>query len=169
MQDDSPYQENAPRPLWAPWRIDYIRGPKPGGCFFCCKGQRDCESDHVVHKGREAFVLLNDFPYNSGHLMVTPYRHLNSMQQLTPAELHEISDLIVECQKVLDKLMHPEGYNIGFNIGTAAGAGVKDHIHAHIVPRWVGDTNFMPVLSGTRCIPEALADTARMIRDAWNQ
>ena len=167
QEHNTPYQENGPRPLWAPWRIAYIRGPKAGDCFFCRKGQCDCEADHVIFKGREAFVLLNDFPYNSGHLMVTPYRHLATMQQLTTSELHEIGDLIVNCQQVLDRLMHPAGYNIGFNIGAAAGAGVKDHLHAHIVPRWIGDTNFLPVLSGTRCVPEALDDTARLIRQAW--
>ncbi len=164
---DTPGQENSQRPLWAPWRIAYIRSSKPEGCFLCYKGQSDCEKDHVIFKGQRAFVLLNDFPYNSGHLLVTPYRHLAKMQQLEADELYEISDLIVKCQEVLDKLMHPEGYNVGFNIGGAAGAGVKDHIHAHVVPRWNGDTNFMPVLSGTRCIPEALDDTARIIRQAW--
>ncbi|MFA6928735.1 MAG: HIT domain-containing protein [Lentisphaeria bacterium] len=162
--------ENTPneqRPLWAPWRVEYIRSSKPDTCFFCEKGKRDCEQDHVVFKGRLAFVLLNDFPYNSGHLLVAPYRHLPAMTLLEPEELQEIASLLVKSQEVLERLMHPAGYNIGFNIGAAAGAGVKDHIHGHVVPRWVGDTNFMPVLGGPRCVPEALDDTARLIRNAW--
>ena len=160
-------ESNDKRPLWAPWRIAYIRGPKPGTCFFCEKAKRDCEQDHVVFKGKRAFVLLNDFPYTSGHLLVAPYRHLSSMTLLEPEELQEIGELLIKSQEVLTRLMHPDGYNIGFNIGAAAGAGVKDHIHGHVVPRWVGDTNFMPVLDGPHCIPEALDDTARLIRDAW--
>ena len=118
-------ESNDKRPLWAPWRIAYIRGPKPGTCFFCEKAKRDCEQDHVVFKGKRAFVLLNDFPYTSGHLLVAPYRHLSSMTLLEPEELQEIGELLIKSQEVLTRLMHPDGYNIGFNIGAAAGAGVK--------------------------------------------
>jgi len=167
MPESNENQPTVQRPLWAPWRIEYIRGHKPDTCFFCKKAKRDCEQDHVVFKGKRAFVLLNDFPYNSGHLLVAPYRHLSAMTLLEPEELQEISELLLKSQEVLDRLMHPAGYNIGFNIGAAAGAGVKDHIHGHVVPRWVGDTNFMPVLDGPRCVPEALDDTARLIRNAW--
>jgi len=155
------------RPLWAPWRIEYIRGPKANTCFFCEKAKRDCERDHVVCKGKHAFVLLNDFPYTSGHLLVAPYRHLSQMTMLNSEEILEMGQLLIKAQEVLDKLMRPDGYNVGYNIGQAAGAGVKDHIHGHIVPRWIGDTNFMPVLNGPRCVPEALDETARLIRSAW--
>lgn len=167
MSEAKESSANPQRPLWAPWRIEYIRGPKTDSCFFCEKAKRDCDADHVVFKGVHAFVLLNDFPYTSGHLLVAPYRHLSQMTQLRDEETLEIGQLLLKAQMALDKLMRPDGYNIGFNIGVAAGAGVKDHIHGHVVPRWIGDTNFMPVLGGPRCVPEALDETARLIRSAW--
>ncbi|MDD3694442.1 MAG: HIT domain-containing protein [Lentisphaeria bacterium] len=157
----------AQRPLWAPWRIDYIRADKPEGCFFCEKGGRDCRKDHVVHKGKRCFVLLNDFPYNCGHLLVAPYRHLADLTLLEPEELLELGQLLVKAETVLRETMRPDGFNIGFNIGRAAGAGVKDHVHGHVVPRWVGDTNFMPVLNASHCIPEALDASAELLRQAW--
>jgi len=155
------------RPLWAPWRVAYIRGPKSGECFFCVKGARSCLGDHVIHKGQHAFVLLNDYPYNSGHLLVAPYRHLATMGELNGDERAEMMDLLIQAQDVLGAVMKPQAFNIGFNVGEAAGAGVKDHIHGHVVPRWQGDTNFMPVLGGPRVVPEALDDTAELLRQAW--
>jgi len=157
------------RPLWAPWRIQYIRGPKTGECFFCGKAgapERDA-ANHVIARGRHCFVLLNEFPYNSGHLMIAPYRHVADLDALTPEEFADILDLTVRSEQMLKKLMHPDGFNFGFNIGAAAGAGVKDHVHGHLVPRWVGDTNFMPVLGDTRVIPEALTETTRALRATW--
>jgi ATP adenylyltransferase len=157
----------AQRPLWAPWRIEYIRGPKDKECFFCVKGARDCLQDHIIHKGRAAFVLLNDYPYNSGHLLVAPYRHLSSMGELNGEERQEMMELLIQAQAVLTTLMKPQAFNVGFNVGEAAGAGVKDHIHGHVVPRWQGDTNFMPVLGGPRVVPESLDATAELLRQAW--
>lgn len=168
MTDDHPYAAStAQRPLWAPWRIDYIRSPKAAECFFCVKGNRDCPEDHVIHRGRQAFVLLNDFPYNSGHVLVAPYRHVSSLTALTATEQQEIMELLIKTQEVLTRVMRPQGFNVGFNIGEAAGAGVKDHVHGHVVPRWNGDTNFMPVLGGPRVVPESLDDTARILHDAF--
>lgn len=169
MSDDSKDYMADVRPIWAPWRVAYIRGPKAGGCFFCLKGSRDQLEDHVIYKGRTAFVLLNDFPYNSGHLLVAPYRHLAGMGALDAAERAEMMDLLIQAQAVLTAVMKPQAFNVGFNVGEAAGAGVKDHIHGHVVPRWQGDTNFMPVLGGPRVVPEALDATAAILRQAWAQ
>ena len=168
MTDFNPFADAAgPRPLWAPWRIEYIRGPKTKECFFCVKGGRDRLEDHVIRRGEQAFVLLNDFPYNSGHVLVAPYRHVATLAALTAAERQEVMDLLIQAQDVLTKVMRPQGFNVGFNVGEAAGAGVKDHVHGHVVPRWNGDTNFMPVLGGPRVVPEALDDTARILREAF--
>ncbi|NMA40218.1 MAG: HIT domain-containing protein [Lentisphaerae bacterium] len=168
MTDFNPCADAAsPRPLWAPWRIAYIRGPKAKECFFCVKGGRDCLEDHVVYRSKLAFVLLNDFPYTSGHVLVAPYRHVSTLTDLTAAERQDVLDLLIQTQEVLTKVMQPQGFNVGFNVGEAAGAGVKDHVHGHVVPRWSGDTNFMPVLGGPRVVPESLDDTARLLREAF--
>ncbi|HQL86150.1 MAG: HIT domain-containing protein [Lentisphaerae bacterium] len=168
MTDFNPCSDAAsPRPLWAPWRIAYIRGPKAKECFFCVKGDRDCLEDHVVYRSKLAFVLLNDFPYTSGHVLVAPYRHVSTLTDLTAGERQDVLDLLIQAQDVLTKVMQPQGFNVGFNIGEAAGAGVKDHVHGHVVPRWSGDTNFMPVLGGPRVVPESLDDTARLLREAF--
>jgi len=163
-------RQETSRPLWAPWRIEYIRGPKPDGCFFCDKAatpEADAEN-HVVARGKRCFVLLNDFPYNSGHLMVAPFRHVADLADLDVEERAELFELMIRAEEVLRRVMNPEGFNIGFNIGAAAGAGVRDHVHGHIVPRWVGDTNFMPVIGDTRVVPESLEATARLLREAWS-
>jgi len=155
------------RPLWAPWRIEYIVGPKDGVCFFCAKAESDDESNHVIVRGRTAFVLLNTFPYNSGHVLVAPYRHVADLSDLTEDELTELMSLVIQAKDVMTRTMQPQGFNIGFNIGESAGAGVADHVHGHIVPRWVGDTNFMSVLGNARVVPQSLDDTASMLRAAW--
>ncbi len=164
--------ENQPgRPLWAPWRVEFIRSEKSGACFLC--GNETArpgipEEDLIVRRGRRCFMILNRYPYNSGHLLVAPYRHVGDIALLGQEELHELMDLAVAARVVLDKVMKPAAFNIGFNLGAAAGAGVADHLHMHIVPRWNGDTNFMPVLADTRCVPEALTDTARLIRAGFD-
>ncbi len=158
------------RPLWAPWRISFIRGEKEKRCFMCgleTPVENIPEEALIVHRGKAAFVILNRYPYNSGHLLVVPYRHLGDISGLTAEERLEVMDLCIRAKEVLDKVMCPAGYNVGFNLGLAAGAGVADHIHLHIVPRWNGDCNFMPVIGDTRVVPEALECTARLIRDAW--
>ena len=146
--------------LWAPWRIEYIKLEKPEECIFCkaVKENRD-EENLVLWRGKVAFVIMNKFPYNNGHLMIAPYRHVGHFEELTKEELTEMGIILQKCVKVLKKAMSPDGFNVGINIGKIAGAGVEDHIHIHIVPRWSGDTNFMPVISDTRVIPQALHDT----------
>ncbi len=159
------------RPLWAPWRIEFIKGEKEKRCFLCGKKSINPdwpEESLVVFRGTTAFVILNRYPYNSGHLMIAPYSHTGDISVLSVEERHEIMDLCVKAKEVLQKIMRPDAFNAGFNLGAAAGAGIADHLHMHIVPRWIGDTNFMPVISDTRCVPEALDETAKMIRANWN-
>ena len=156
------------RPLWAPWRIEYITSEKDGPCFFCEKAEGGDVPNHVIARGRTAFVLLNTFPYNSGHVLIAPYRHVADLNDLTPDELTELMVLAVRAKEVMTTVMQPQGFNFGFNIGAAAGAGVADHVHGHMVPRWVGDTNFMPVLGDTRVVPQALDETAALLREAWD-
>jgi ATP adenylyltransferase len=158
------------RPLWAPWRIDFIRSEKDGRCFLCLEKPDDKKDNDalIIHRGKLCFVIMNRYPYNSGHLMVAPYRHTGDISELNPEERAEIMDLTVKSKEVLEKSIHPDGFNVGFNLGTAAGAGVKDHIHMHIVPRWNGDTNFMPVLAGIHVVPESLNDTMLLLKNAWN-
>jgi ATP adenylyltransferase len=158
------------RPLWAPWRIEFIRGEKENSCFLCDNEHKNPKFDVetlIIHRGKTCFVIVNRFPYNSGHMMVSPYRHIGDLEKLTVEERHELMDLCVDCKKVLKAVMHPDAFNVGFNLGNAAGAGIADHIHMHIVPRWNGDTNFMPVLADTRCVPEAIEKTAEILRNTW--
>jgi ATP adenylyltransferase len=160
-----------PRPLWAPWRIEFIRSPKKKGCFLCGNERPDAkrpEEELVIARLPLCFVILNRYPYNSGHLMVAPYRHVGDIAELSPEESHALMDACIAAKKVLSALLRPDAFNIGFNLGLAAGAGVADHLHLHIVPRWNGDTNFMPVISGERVVPEALVDTAKALRETWD-
>ena len=158
------------RPLWAPWRIEFIRDESEHDCFLC--GNEQCHSQSkedslVIFRGKTCFVMLNRFPYNSGHLLISSYRHVGDLSELTVDERHELMDLCVDCKKVLQRAMQPDAFNAGFNLGDAAGAGLSAHLHMHLVPRWGGDTNFMPVLADTRCVPEAIEKTAELIRKAW--
>lgn len=148
------------RPLWAPWRIEYITGPKAGECIFCAAASdRDRGSDHVVETGDTCFTMLNAFPYASGHVMVAPYRHVGGLEALDDQELLELMVRARRAVAALRDVMAPDGFNAGLNIGEVAGAGYADHLHLHVVPRWRGDTNFMPVLGGTRVISQALEQT----------
>ena len=159
------------RPLWAPWRIEFIRSDKDDGCFLCI-GDEDSAGDRerlVVARGEFNFAILNRYPYNSGHLMISPYRHIGDISVMTPAERSEMMEFAVKAKETLSSALNPDGFNIGFNLGSAAGAGVEDHIHMHIVPRWNGDTNFMPVLAGIHVVPESLNDTFEIIREAWEK
>ena len=152
--------------LWAPWRIEYIKHEKPDGCIFCKAISENKDSENLIlWRGKLAFVIMNKFPYNNGHLMVAPYRHIGRFEELTVEELTEIGVLIQKSIKVLRKVMSPDGFNIGINMGKVAGAGVEDHIHVHIVPRWNGDTNFMPVITDTRVIPQSLQDTYKELKN----
>jgi ATP adenylyltransferase len=156
--------------LWAPWRLEYIRqADEQDGCVFCRTGEGADEELMVVHRGDAAFVLLNRFPYASGHLMVAPYRHVGGFDGLTDAEALETHRLAGEGIAALDATIAPEGYNIGWNLGRVAGAGIIDHVHLHLVPRWSGDTNFMPVLADVKVLPEHLAETRARIAAAWHR
>lgn len=148
------------RPLWAPWRIDYIRGEKEQGCFLCRMFDEQTDRENLIlWRGKTCAIIMNRFPYTSGHLMVTPFRHIAGLEELTPEEDLELSRLTRRALSALRATLNPEGFNIGFNLGSAAGAGLKDHLHRHIVPRWVGDTNFMAVVGDTHVVPEALLQT----------
>jgi ATP adenylyltransferase len=156
--------------LHAPWRIQYILGPKTpldGGSIFTRIAQSsDDEANHVIARGRTCFAMLNTFPYTGGHLMVIPYREVPDFDNLIDDELLELMKMTRRCQHALTKMMQPHGFNIGVNLGRAAGAGIEQHLHIHIVPRWTGDTNFMAVLGDTTVVPEALQETAAKLRTA---
>jgi ATP adenylyltransferase len=155
--------------LWAPWRLEYVQNAdKQDGCIFCAAAASDDdEGQLVVHRGEHAFVLLNKFPYASGHLLVAPYRHGLNLGDLDDAEILEVHRLGAQGLEALAAAYGPEGYNLGWNIGRIAGAGIPDHGHLHVVPRWAGDTNFMPVLADVRVIPEHLQATRAKLAGAW--
>ena len=157
------------RYLWAPWRMDYILGKKEKGCFFCKKQKEGKdEANLILYQGQRAFVMMNKFPYNNGHLMVVPRRHCLDLDQMNERELQEFSHLLILSTKILKTSLHPHGFNMGINIGKVGGAG-EEHIHFHIVPRWTGDTNFMPVLGETKIIPEHLANTYQQLYSAFEK
>jgi ATP adenylyltransferase len=161
--------------LYAPWRMAYVDQPAPNmaqaggtGCVFCDKAaSHDDQKNLVVFRGALVFVLLNVFPYNNGHLMVIPYRHTALLTDLSEDTLLELMTTARQAQAALHAAFHPEGYNLGMNLGTAGGAGIADHLHLHIVPRWNGDTNFMPILADVKVLPDSLEHSARVLRDAW--
>lgn len=146
--------------IWAPWRIDYITGPKEEGCIFCKALELgDDQEALILYRGRLCFVIMNKYPYNNGHLMVAPYRHTSDFGALTEDVSREMMSVLQKCYKVITKAFRPEGFNAGLNLGKCAGAGVEDHLHFHIVPRWNGDTNFMPVFGETRVISQHIQQT----------
>ena len=155
--------------LLAPWRIDYILAPKPvlaESLFARIAQSSDDEANYVIARDRTCYALLNSFPYTGGHLMVVPYRQTADLNELTPEELTGLMLLARRCQNALTAVMRPDGFNLGLNLGRVAGAGILEHLHLHVVPRWQGDTNFMPVLAGTTVLPEALRDVAARLRAA---
>ena len=150
--------------IWAPWRIKYIQMEKPEGCILCEKpGQNNDAQNYILYRGSKNFVIMNAYPYNPGHLMVAPYRHVASLDELTDDELREHFNIVSRSVRLLRQVFAPGGFNIGVNIGKVAGAGIDEHVHTHIVPRWQGDTNFMPVISDVRVVPEALAETYKKL------
>jgi len=154
--------------LWAPWRLEYIkRADEEEGCFFCHAAEGPDEEGLVVHRGQRAFVVLNKFPYSSGHLLVAPLRHIGDFGELENEEALELHRLAAEGLCALAAVYEPQGYNLGWNLGRIAGAGVIDHVHEHVVPRWAGDTNFMPVLADVKVLPEHLAETRERLAAAW--
>jgi ATP adenylyltransferase len=151
--------------LWAPWRIEYILGPKPDECVFCLPPDTREDRDRLVLARRSrSFVVMNKYPYSSGHLMVCPYRHVSDLCDLAPEETHEMMDLMQECVRVLKEHFSCEGINVGLNQGQAAGAGIREHLHFHLVPRWNGDSSFMAVFDEVRTIPQHLSQMYEAIR-----
>jgi ATP adenylyltransferase len=157
------------KPLWAPWRLEYVgSADEQEGCLFCKAAESDDdEAALVVHRGKLAIVLVNKFPYASGHLMVAPVGHVGDFGELSDEEALELHRLAGQGIGALAQIYEPQGYNLGWNLGRIAGAGVVDHVHLHVVPRWAGDTNFMPVLADVKVIPEHLLETRRRLAEAW--
>ena len=156
--------------LWAPWRAEYVTVEQPKGCFFCSKAsERQDEKNYLLWRGERVFMLLNAFPYNAGHLLVAPFRHTGEILDLTPEEGNELLRGIALGARALRENFNPQGFSIGANLGQVAGAGMVEHLHVHIVPRWSGDTNFMTVLNDTRVVPLALEATYCRLREAISQ
>jgi ATP adenylyltransferase len=159
--------------MWAPWRTQYIASlsaPAKGACIFCAKPRaRADEKNLVLYRAKRCFVIMNAYPYNPGHLMVVPYAHRDDLAKLDPATVMELGLVSQHCIRILRRVMHAEGFNWGANIGPAAGAGVKHHVHVHVVPRWNGDANFMPVLGEVKVLSESLEDTYRKLRKEFQR
>lgn len=154
--------------LWSPWRLEYILSEKGEECIFCEKiADSDDRANYILHRGEKCYVMLNRYPYNNGHLMIIPYQHVPSPEQLEENVLTEMMLMVNRGLEALRRAMDPDGFNVGINIGKAAGAGIEEHVHIHVVPRWKADTNFMPVLSQTRVIPELLDETYQKLKAAW--
>ena len=158
--------------LHAPWRIEYILAPKPavtGSLFTRIAQSSDDEANYVIARDRTCYALLNTYPYTGGHLMVVPYKQTPDLNGLTDEEMTDVMRLTRRCQNALTTVMKPDGFNIGINLGQVAGAGILGHLHVHVVPRWQGDTNFMPVLASTTVMPQALKELAGQLRAALAQ
>jgi ATP adenylyltransferase len=155
--------------LWAPWRARYILGSKEKGCLLCRVSQENKDGDNlVVWRGERGYVMLNLYPYNTGHLLIVPYRHERLLENLSDGESLELMQLAQMSIRALKKSLRPQGFNLGVNLGSVAGAGIEDHVHVHIVPRWGGDTNFMPVFTATKVISQALKDTFDSLKAAFD-
>jgi len=154
--------------LWAPWRLEYIQGPGDNCCIFCLDTDpADDQARLIVARGEHCYVIMNRYPYSNGHLMVSPYRHLSDPADLENHEVLEIHQLMVRSQSVLRDVCAAQGFNVGWNLGHVAGAGITDHIHMHIVPRWAGDSNFMPILADIRVIPQHIEKTYALLARAF--
>ena len=150
--------------LWAPWRMEYILGEKPDGCIFCAEPAEDKdEKNYILYRAEKCYVIMNIYPYNNGHLMVIPYKHVEDLEGLPDGTLAEMMSVTKKCCAIILERMSPHGFNVGVNVGDAAGAGIKEHLHFHIVPRWRGDTNFMSVVDDVRVMPQALRETYRQL------
>jgi ATP adenylyltransferase len=156
--------------LWSPWRMKYIQNKeRPEGCVFCnALEQADGLDNLIVARASRSFIILNRYPYNNGHLMVVPVEHAPSIEDLDPATRQEMMELINISIGLLRSIYQPAAFNVGANIGAAAGAGVAEHVHFHVVPRWNGDTNFMTVVGETRVLPEEMIETYRHLREGWD-
>jgi ATP adenylyltransferase len=159
------------RPLWAPWRIEYVTAPKDGPCIFCAAASESDDDDRPparrpVDRGSRCFTLLNAYPYAPGHVMVAPYRHVSELDELDETEQLDVMRLTRRAILALREAMSPAGFNVGLNLGKVAGAGIADHLHLHVVPRWLGDTNFMPLIADTDVIAQALDATHQALTEA---
>jgi ATP adenylyltransferase len=156
--------------LWAPWRIEYILSEKPKECIFCEKPKELKDRDNLIlYRGNLSFVIMNKYPYNNGHLMVVPYKHTDTLDGLTTEELHDLMEMTQFTTHNLKRAFSPEGFNIGINIGVVAGAGIEEHLHVHIVPRWGGDSNFMAIVGELRVIPEHILETYDKLYPFFNK
>jgi ATP adenylyltransferase len=159
------------KPLWAPWRLEYVtQADELEGCVFCAEAAGELAGDKslLIHRSAAAIAILNKFPYSSGHLLAAPLRHVGSLAEITGEEALELHRLAVAGVDALGRIYGPDGFNLGWNLGRAAGAGIADHVHLHVVPRWSGDTNFMPVLADVKVLPEHLLETRDRLREAWS-
>ncbi|MBN1353624.1 MAG: HIT domain-containing protein [Candidatus Omnitrophica bacterium] len=152
--------------IWAPWRKCYVTSDKKGGCIFCLerKSKLEDKKRYILKRSGRSFSMLNKYPYNTAHVMVAPYRHVKSLELLKRTELMDLMELVNYTKKKIDKRFKPDGYNIGLNIGKIAGAGFPSHVHVHIVPRWAGDTNFMPILSDTKVVSHSLEEVYNLLK-----
>ncbi|HEX9751229.1 MAG TPA: HIT domain-containing protein [candidate division Zixibacteria bacterium] len=155
--------------LYAPWREEFILGPQPDGCIFCDPSRHRPVRELILHRGKRAYVVMNRYPYTSGHVLVIPFRHVAALEDLTVSERSELMSLTALSTRVLKSIQDPAGMNIGMNLGRAAGAGIEGHLHLHVVPRWVGDTNFLPVLADTRIVSVDLLKLKRTLRTAFRR
>ena len=164
--------------LWTPWRLDYVKANRSElECVFCLTAEVSASTGQpvdahvvdplVVHLGRTAYIILNRYPYNTGHLMVIPRRHVATLSGLTTEELHEIADLTQRSEIVLREAYEPGGINVGLNLGKPSGGGIQHHLHVHLVPRWVGDANFMPIIGRTKTLPQLLQETRSLLAGGW--
>ncbi|MCX5693544.1 MAG: HIT domain-containing protein [Candidatus Omnitrophica bacterium] len=152
--------------LWAPWRINYVgKMRKTKGCIFCL-AKKSKSQDYVVFKTKSSICLLNIYPYNNGHLLISPLRHVADIDLLSEEEILDIFKCVKRAKRLLGKVLKPQGYNLGFNLGRSAGAGITGHLHLHIVPRWSGDSNFMPIISDTKVISQSLGELVRLLKNA---
>lgn len=158
--------------LWAPWRMDFIKGPKPSGCFLCEAATADPSEDQahlVLARTSLSLAILNRYPYNNGHLMVAPKAHLSNLEDLPQATANDVTALTQRSLRVLREVLSPQGFNLGINAGKTAGAGVADHVHQHVVPRWDGDTNFMPIIAETKILNEHLTTSYLGLRAGFDR
>lgn len=159
--------------LWAPWRLNYVKeatkGKNRDGCFICrAYNSKEDAENLLLHRGDKALVILNRYPYNTGHLLICPVRHTGDFLSLLPEEMAEIDQLLKRSIRALKRVYNPDGFNVGLNLGKVSGGSVNTHIHYHVVPRWQGDTNFMPIIAGAKVIPQSLSETYRLLKEAWN-
>ncbi len=172
--DDHPGIPDCLQRLWTPYRMAYVGGEKKpsdsskGQCPFCRAVQMDDEESLIVHRGKRAYVICNLYPYNPGHLLICTYRHIGLYAEATDEERYEIADLTVQAIEVINRVSSPAGLNIGINQGTAGGAGIAAHLHQHIVPRWEGDANFLPIIGQVKALPQFLAETRTLFAQAWD-